>query len=251
MASPLWPKTAMIWTYDEAGGFADHVPPPNEACVARPGNSIDAPFVELGVRVPLVVISPYARPHYVSHVTQDHTAITRFIETVFGLPALTSRDANIDALLDMFDFGCPPALLDPPASPAAGMGGCHGDIVLTSDKPSYVSADAMTIRISFSGVPSPSAHDRLALYKYPRATAEVPSESNPIDPLAWGYLGGQGHVAAGAPASGEVVIDKSVISAGATWPPPPGLWIVLYMPALASGADSHTPGASIDIEVTP
>jgi phospholipase C len=66
------------------------------------------PFFELGVRVPLAVISPYAKPHFVSHVVQEHTAITRFIEVLFGLPALTARDANSDALLDMLDFSAPP-----------------------------------------------------------------------------------------------------------------------------------------------
>ncbi|HVV48490.1 MAG TPA: alkaline phosphatase family protein [Polyangia bacterium] len=123
VASPLWPELAMVWTYDEAGGFADDVPPPNAACVARPENPRDAPFFELGVRVPLAVISPYARPHFVSHVAQEHTAITRFIEVVFGLPALTARDANSDALLDLFDFTAP-ALLVPPVAPDAGTGGC-------------------------------------------------------------------------------------------------------------------------------
>jgi phospholipase C len=124
VASPLWPELAIIWTYDEAGGFADEVPPPNSACIARPASVLDDPFFELGVRVPLVVISPYARPHFVSHVVQEHTAITRFIEALFGLPALTARDANSDALLDMLDFRRPPALLAPPDPPAAGSGGC-------------------------------------------------------------------------------------------------------------------------------
>jgi phospholipase C len=45
------------------------------------------------VRVPAVVVSPWARPHFVSHATHDHTSILRFIETRFGLPALTRRDA--------------------------------------------------------------------------------------------------------------------------------------------------------------
>ena len=126
VASKLWPGLALLWTYDEAGGFFDHVPPPNKACVARPGNAKDTSFYELGVRIPMVVISPYARAAYVSHVVQEHTAITRFIETVFDLPALTSRDANSDALLDMFDFACPPAFLKPPTAPPAGTGGCDG-----------------------------------------------------------------------------------------------------------------------------
>ena len=130
-ASSLWPHLAIIWTYDEGGGFFDHVPPPNNWCVPRPsdppvgGNgTLDTAFFELGVRVPLVVISPYARSGYTSHVVQEHTAITRLIEAVFNLPALTNRDANSDALLDMFDFGCPPAFLTPPPAPASGTGGC-------------------------------------------------------------------------------------------------------------------------------
>ena len=246
-ASPLWPEMAIIWTYDEGGGFADHVPPPSSACIARPGNPLDAPFFELGVRVPLAVISPYARPHYVSHVVEDHTAITRFIETVFGLPALTSRDANSSALLDMFDFGCAPALLAPPEAPVAGKGGCHGDVVLVTDKPSYPSTDSLAIRIDFSGVPAPSAHDRIGVYKY----STVPTEASQLEPIAWAYAGGQGHMPEGAPASGSVVLDGSVLSPGAAWPLSPGLWIVYYLPALPSGADGHTPAAAADLEVTP
>jgi phospholipase C len=71
-----------------------------------------------------VVISPYSKPHYVSHVVEDHTAVTRLIEVVFDLPALTARDANSSALLDMFDFSCTPPMLDPPPAPASGTRGC-------------------------------------------------------------------------------------------------------------------------------
>jgi phospholipase C len=111
----------LFYTYDEAGGFADHVPPPSNACAASPDQSM---FTELGVRIPLVAISPYAKPHFVSKVDHQHTSITRFIETVFDLPAMSARDANSDALLDMFDF-CTPALLTlPTAMPAAGKGEC-------------------------------------------------------------------------------------------------------------------------------
>jgi phospholipase C len=122
--SPQWPRTAMVWMYDEGGGFADHVPPP-DACVARPG-TVDDAYFQLGARVPFVVVSPYAKPHSVSHVVQEHTAVTRFIETIFGLPALTARDANSTALLDMFDFSsCTPPMLTPPEPPEAGTGGCR------------------------------------------------------------------------------------------------------------------------------
>lgn len=120
IASPQWPLIAMIWVYDEGGGFPDHVRP-NEGCKSSPGS----PFTQRGPRVPFAVISPWARKGFVSSVEQDHTAITRFVETVFGLPALTARDANSPALLDLFDFSCPgPASLDAPAAPDAGTGMC-------------------------------------------------------------------------------------------------------------------------------
>ena len=118
MASPLWERTALILTYDEHGGFYDHVPPP-EAC--RPGDyppqleATDLPgdFDRLGFRVPLVVVSPFARAGHVSDRVTDHASVLRFIETRFGLPALTGRDANAWPLLDMFDFDAPPFLVPP------------------------------------------------------------------------------------------------------------------------------------------
>jgi len=117
--SPLWPKIALLYTYDEGGGFFDHVPPP-KACIP---SASEPEFNRLGFRVPLMVVSPYARPHFVSHKTHEHTSITRLIELLHDLPALTARDANSDALLDLFDFNCP-AMLDAPAAPASGKGGC-------------------------------------------------------------------------------------------------------------------------------
>ncbi len=117
--SSAWPETVLFFTYDEAGGFADHVPPPS-SCAPSPDQS---EFTELGIRVPLIVVSPWARKHYVSHEVHQHTSILRFIELLFDVPALTARDANSDALLDMFDFDCPAsaAVADPPA---AGTGRC-------------------------------------------------------------------------------------------------------------------------------
>ncbi len=116
---PNWSETALLFTYDEAGGFGDHVPPPS-SCAPSADQS---EFTELGIRVPLIVVSPWARRHYVSHEVHEHTSILRFIELLFDLPALTARDANSDALLDLFDFSCPntTALPDPPA---AGTGRC-------------------------------------------------------------------------------------------------------------------------------
>jgi phospholipase C len=77
--------------------------PDDIAPLLGPGDT-PAGFDRYGFRVPLVVVSPYARRHYVSHVVHDHTAILRFIETRFDLPALTRRDANAAPLLEFFDF---------------------------------------------------------------------------------------------------------------------------------------------------
>ena len=118
MQSPQWQRLVILWTYDESGAFADHVTPPS-ACRPVP----DSPQVVMGARVPLVAISPWAKRHYVSHVVHDHTAILRFVEVLFGLPALTARDANSDALLDLFDFSCGRDL-SVAVPPPAGTGSC-------------------------------------------------------------------------------------------------------------------------------
>ena len=121
-SSPLWPKAALFLSYDEQGGFYDHVVPP-PACVPddyapdlAPGD-FAATYNQYGLRVPLIVVSPYAKRGYVSHVVTDHTSITRFVEARFDLPALTHRDANAVPPFDMFDFDHPD--LSVPALPAA------------------------------------------------------------------------------------------------------------------------------------
>jgi len=118
-ASPAWKSTALFITYDENGGMADHVPPP-KACEPDDllphdvkGNALKGRFDRLGFRVPFLLVSPYARPHFVSHEVYDHSSITRFIEAKFGLPAMTRRDANAATPMAMFDFEHP-AFLTPP-----------------------------------------------------------------------------------------------------------------------------------------
>lgn len=111
--SPNWPRSALFLAFDEHGGLFDHVPPP-PAC-APDGHEPelqphDPPggFDQLGPRVPMIVVSPFAKKNYVSHVVYDHTSILRFIAARFVLPALTARDANAEAPWDMFDFSAPP-----------------------------------------------------------------------------------------------------------------------------------------------
>ena len=135
MHARTWKHTALFITYDEHGGYYDHVPPP--AAIAPDSiaplltpDDVPAAFDRYGFRVPLVVVSPWARARYVSRVTQDHTSITAFIERKWNLPAMTFRDANAHPMTDYFDFR-KPAFLTPPKlakAPALGPGlaECHG-----------------------------------------------------------------------------------------------------------------------------
>jgi phospholipase C len=85
-------------------------------------------FAQYGFRVPLIVVSPYAKRGYVSHNVYDHTSIARFIEAKFKIPALTARDANADPLMDLFDFTAAPntkqPTLTPPLEDDAGLSYC-------------------------------------------------------------------------------------------------------------------------------
>jgi phospholipase C len=95
---PDWASTVLVITYDEWGGFFDHVPPGHAPDVS-PKTSLR------GFRVPTVVISPLARRGFVSHRTYDHTSILRMIEWRFGLKALTPRDRHANNLALVLDFG--------------------------------------------------------------------------------------------------------------------------------------------------
>ena len=126
MQSPQWSTTALFFTYDEHGGYYDHVAPPAAPAPDSIAPRITAPpdqpgvFDRLGMRVPGFVISPFARADYISHVVHDHTSILKFIETKWNLEALTYRDANADDLLDCFDFDAVP-FAEPPELAAAGV----------------------------------------------------------------------------------------------------------------------------------
>ncbi|MGI8663158.1 MAG: alkaline phosphatase family protein [Acidimicrobiales bacterium] len=128
LAGPKWAKTLLVFTYDEHGGYYDHVAPPPAVAPDTIGPRInvaagDEPggYDLYGMRVPTVVVSPYARPDYVSHVVHDHTSILKLIETKWNLGALTYRDANASNLLDMLDFAAAPAFLEPPSLPLPGI----------------------------------------------------------------------------------------------------------------------------------
>lgn len=127
MASPTWASSAFVWSFDEAGGLYDHVNPP--PVVAPDGiapilksTDIKAQFNQMGMRVPLIVISPWSKPHYVSHTAMETTSILKLIETRFNVPALTARDANAPDMTEFFDFTNPHFMTPPPlpAQPTNG-----------------------------------------------------------------------------------------------------------------------------------
>ncbi len=119
MSNPkVWQSTVFILSYDEHGGYYDHVPPP-EACEPDGTRPSDYAYDRLGVRVPILVASPWTKKGYVSHLVTDLTSITRFIENRFDLPAMTKRDANAWPLLDMFDFANPTFGTPPSGAPSA------------------------------------------------------------------------------------------------------------------------------------
>lgn len=96
MRSRQWSSSAFLWTYDDWGGWYDHVNPPR---VDQYG---------YGPRVPALLVSPYARRGHVDHETHDFASILKFIETNWGLAPLAERDARAGAMLEAFDFSAPP-----------------------------------------------------------------------------------------------------------------------------------------------
>ncbi len=117
--SPAWPRTVLIYTYDEHGGYYDHVPPPSAIAPdsippqLAPGD-VPGGYDIYGPRVPAVVVSPYSRANAVTDVVHDHTSVLATIEAKWNLPALTYRDANAATVLDFLDVS-QAAFLTPPA----------------------------------------------------------------------------------------------------------------------------------------
>jgi phospholipase C len=145
-----WPDTLLIWTYDEHGGYYDHVAPPaavppddvpGRSLVAHeswlrtilkplfPGyvrhceNLVAGPLTydTYGFRVPAVIVSPYARPGCVLSEVFDHTSVLKLVEEKWNLPALTRRDAAASSPIGALDLSAPPAFLSPPQLPSPSL----------------------------------------------------------------------------------------------------------------------------------
>ena len=145
-----WPRTLLIWVYDEHGGYHDHVPPPaavppdnveGRSLTGSPSrlqrllrvilprqvhtaeNETEGPrrYDRYGFRVPAVIVSPYARPGCVLSEVLDHTSVLKLAEEKWNLPTLTARDAAAVSPLGALDLTGPPAFLHPPSLPEPGL----------------------------------------------------------------------------------------------------------------------------------
>lgn len=146
MNSPSWKDSIFILTWDEGGGFFDHVSPqptvnpdgiaprdlrPTDICLNTDGTINSSPtcnFQFTGYRLPLVVISPFTKKNFVSHQVMDYTAVLKLIEERFSLPALTARDAAQPSMAnEFFDFNAA-AWKTPPTPPGQlTNGACYLD----------------------------------------------------------------------------------------------------------------------------
>jgi phospholipase C len=147
MNSSAWKDSVFVLTYDEMGGLFDHVPPMNVPSpdgikpFLNPGDpstgtppDIPGDFTRTGMRIPLIVVSPWVKKNYVSHTPADFTAILKLIETRFKLPNLTARDAAMPDMTEFFDFSSATAPYATPPSPPTPRD--PGSIKCTFVKPS-------------------------------------------------------------------------------------------------------------------
>jgi phospholipase C len=130
MRSDAWWQSLFLLTYDDWGGYYDHVPPPQ----------VDADGY--GFRVPALFVSPYSRRGQIDHTTYDYTSILKFIEDNWHLDPLTARDASANSIAASLDFDAPAAaprfpdsIYGPPAASTTGaprliLIGAYGAVVV-------------------------------------------------------------------------------------------------------------------------
>jgi phospholipase C len=121
--SPYWKDTAIVLTYDDWGGWYDHVKP----------RTFD--YFEAGFRLPLVIVSPYARRGYVSHHVHYVGSILHLIEYTYGLPGLRTSDAHSDRFDDCFDYHQKPLRYVPVPPPGSFTGLFESDLPAYGEQP--------------------------------------------------------------------------------------------------------------------
>lgn len=175
MVTRYWTSTAFFWSYEQAGGWYDHVPPPS------------TPTGALGLRVPALVVSAYARKGTVDHTQLDPTSALRFIETNWHLQPLAARDASAGDLSPAFDFAAAPrkpvllpGVLSPVAAitekaavpPGTGAARLLYTITVTLSALALLAAAVTSLRRKGRAEPVPAA---------PSSTESAPSDSELSD----------------------------------------------------------------------
>ena len=172
MESSAWDRTIVIFSYDEAGGYYDHVAPPiietTTVDVVSQGVEAGTYAYGLGFRVPAMVLSPFARPGAIVSDTYDHTSALALIEARFDIEPLTALDAAADPFTACLDFSAPqPAVTIEVPDPSAGFGDCALFVP-------QVFADA-------AGVPIPTARTYTSS---PACPGVIEGEGNPAPLVA-------------------------------------------------------------------
>jgi phospholipase C len=164
--SPHWESSLIVVTYDEHGGFYDHVEPPR---TVHPGDSItdnennhnDFDFTQLGVRVPTVIVSPFIPRGTIDHTPYDHSSVVKTVGQLFGFGPLTERDRQANSFAHLLSLTEPRT--DAPAQlPAAANSGirCTGDDDIFASK---VAADARGLMVGRGeDAPRPGSSEREA-----------------------------------------------------------------------------------------
>ncbi len=165
--SPHWNESLLLVTYDEQGGFYDHVAPPpavspGDVIADENNNHHNFNFEQLGIRVPAVVISPLIPANRIDHTIYDHTSLLATVERLFGFKPLTNRDAqanSFDHLLSLSTplTGTPTVLPEPPDS------GFHCD---------------------FNLITAVTAEDRSAIAPAERAAVDVTTDTSADEALS-------------------------------------------------------------------
>lgn len=190
MQSSEWNSSAVFLTWDDDGGFYDHAPPP----------TLDQ--FGLGPRVPLIIISPYAMPGYISSTQYEFSSVLKFIEELFGLPFLTSRDTNANDTTDSFDFNqtpLSPLVLTQRTCPiiSATGGITFGGQAVHTQSPAFTVTvtNVRTTKITFSSISTtgdfsesnncttlqPNSACRISVYFRPRQTGALSGTLTVVD----------------------------------------------------------------------
>jgi phospholipase C len=147
-ASPNWSRTLLIINFDEWGGFFDHVPPPT-APIPPADQLVGNQDGRLGFRTPALLISPWSRRSYVSHMQFDHTSVLNLIEWRWGLPALTVRDATANNLALALDFAHPNQNVPEFVVPAGPFGKVCSQAIPSAEENAWASLQSMAASLGF------------------------------------------------------------------------------------------------------